>query len=231
MSETVNYCATGCTTVVDGKKLRVFAEDRSQLCRHCEGNLHKWLTKIPDLYALLPTFAIPGSAEKNPDSKATKRAEVAAPVRLEVLDLLDTRLGRKWLGTAAAHDRRGVVGALLVHAERLVEERPLTTELKDRPTVVGLCALLDRHRLWLAEQDWVTFILDDLKQIHRELSDAIGEYRRPPIGHCHIENEEGKCGGPLFANPLGGVRCARCQATWDPEHLRQLGLAQALEAG
>lgn len=225
----ITYCANGCKTTIEGQRIRIQTEAPSNLCRRCENNLHDWLEKIPNLYALLPGFIVPGSVDQNPESKATKRAEAVAPVRLDVIDLLDTRLGRMWQGIAPAHDRRGVVGTLLVQAERLVEERPLTTATLTirNPTVTGLCALLDRNRLWLFEQDWAQYLYDDVKQVHRSCSDAVGEYRRPPVGHCHIETDTGACGGPLFASTYGGVRCARCQATWDADHLRQLGLAQA----
>lgn len=221
----IRYCTNGCKRDSDGDRIPVQTEPPSRICRHCEDNLHDWLTQIPDLYALLPTFATPGTVDKNPESKATKRAEAPAPVRLEVLDLLDTRLGRIWNGLAPAHDRRGVLGTLLTHAENLTDTRPLSKP--PAPNVTAICALLDRHRLWLAEQDWIKYLYDDTKQIHRQLSDATGDYRRPPVGHCHVERPEGRCNGPLFANKSGGVRCAKCGAIWDADHLRQLGLAQA----
>lgn len=220
----INYCQVGCKNGPDRRQ----TEGASKLCQRCEDNLHHWLTKIPELYTLLPGYLTPGSIEKNPDSKATKRAQVGSPVRLEVIDLLDTRLGRKWNGTAAAHDRRGVAGTLQVHVDRLREERNLTSH-HDDTSITRACALLDRHRLWIAEQDWVTYLHDDLKQTHRELSDATGNYRRPPIGRCHLtpEDSDTACAGPLFANTYGGVHCARCSATWDAAELRLLGLAQA----
>lgn len=224
--EAIRYCVTGCKTKTDsGERIRVRTDSKSYLCRRCEDNLHTWLTKIPALYALLPKFAIPGSTEKNPETVATKRAEAPAPVRLEILDLLDTRHGRKWNGTAAAHDRRGVLGTLLVHAERLTDEKPLSTQPK--PNVAAVCELLDRHRLWLAEQDWIQFLYADTQDMHRACADANGEYRRPPVGRCPIDTDNGHCEGPLFANPAGGVHCAKCDATWDATRLRQLGLVFA----
>lgn len=225
--QTVRYCATGC---ISPDQQRKQTEAKSNLCRRCEENLHTWLTKIPELYIGLALYLQPGTVEKNPDSKATKRATLGAPVRLEVLDLLDTRRGRIWNGTAPAHDRRGVAGTLQVHVDRLREERPLTAA-HDDTDISASCRLLDRHRLWIAEQDWVSYLYDDLKQLHRELADANGEYRRPPVGKCHVEGDDGKaCGGPLFANNYGGVHCAKCKAAWDAAHLRQLGLAQAATA-
>jgi len=222
MSE-IRYCVTGCTT----KGNRVTTETKSNLCTHCEDRLHIWLRTIPDHYALLPTFLEHGTTDRNPESKTSKAPDPPAPMRLDIIDLLDTRLGRIWNGTAPAHDRRGVIGTLRAHAERVIDERHLTTPTPE--TVYAACALLDRHRLWIAEQDWIAELYTETKQLNRTLADAVGEYRRPPVGHCHIDTDDngGRCNGNLHANTYGGVRCARCHATWDATHLRQLGLAQA----
>jgi hypothetical protein len=230
MSE-LNYCANGCTTRHGDTHHQVTTEGKSQLCNHCEDRLHTWLTKIPDHYALLPTFLEHGTVDRNPDSKATKAVNAGAPMRLDIVDLLDTRRGRTMNGLAPTTDRRGVIGTLKVHVERLCEERPLTTI--QAISVTTACNLLDRHRLWLAEQDWIADLYDDIRILHRNLSDAIGEYRRPPVGACHLLKDDSNtaCGGGLYANPYGGVRCTRCGATWDAAHLRQLGLAQAQDAG
>lgn len=223
----LTYCANACTTRHGDDWHPVTTEPPSRLCGRCEERLHQWLRQIPDKYALLPTFIEHGATEKNPESKATKSATAPAPMRLDIIDLLDTRLGRRWNGTEPAHDRRGTIGTLRVHVERLIEERPLT-QTWDDTSVSEACALLDRHRLWLAEQTWVDLLYEDLRIIHRELSDAVGEYRRPPVGRCHLtDDEDTPCGGPLFANDYGGVRCARCAATWEADKLRLLGLAQA----
>lgn len=221
----INYCANTCNR--DGAPVETVAP--SQLCTRCEDNLHKWLTKIADTWPMLPTFVEHGTTERNPDTKATKSAVAPAPMRLEIIDLLDTRLGRKWNGTAAAHDRRGIAGVLQAHVEHLMEDRPLTTLKHDHRNIAAACNLLDRHRLWLAEQDWIAYLYEDIRVINVELSNAIGDYRRPAVGSCHVipEGADKPCGGPLFANNVGGVKCARCPSTWDAAHLRQLGLAQA----
>lgn len=225
MTGLLHECLNGCHTNAGP----VYIEGRAKICPHCEKRMKGWLNHISDNYLLLPTFIEHGTADKNPESKITKRAEAAAPMRLEVIDLLDTRLGRKWLGTAPAHDRRGVIGTLRVHVERLIEERPLTATTWADTSVTQACDLLHRHLLWLAEQDWITYLYEDLSTLNRALADAVGDYRRPAVGSCHVvpEGATSPCGGPLFANATGGVHCARCRAEWEPERLRQLGLAQA----
>lgn len=197
----------------------------AKLCRRCEANLTTWLREIPDHYALLPRFVEHGTTDRNPDSKATKASEASAPMRLEIIDLLDDRLGRKWLGLTPTDDRRGVVGSLLAVASEIHDGRNLTGE---KPTtVVNACDYIGRHILWLTEQDWVGDTYDEIRKLHRALSDAVGIYRPRPVGRCHVvpDDTDDPCGGPLMANPYGGVHCPRCQAAWDAGHLRQLGLA------
>lgn len=223
----IRYCLNHCSVMSGEQRIRTQVDAPAVVCRGCEDKIERWLREIPDHYALLPTFALPGSAEKNPDSGTTKAAFVNPPVRLEVIDLLDTRLGRIWSGTAPAHDRRGVIGTLVALVEQLVDERPLTPP--KNVTVTSACALLQRHRLWLCEQDWVVDVYTELKQLHRELSNAVGIFRRPPVGRCHLvpEGAEKECGGPLRPNDYGGVRCSRCGNGWSIDELRILGRAQA----
>jgi hypothetical protein len=148
-------------------------------------------------------------------------------MRLEVVDLLDERLGRKWAGLTPTGDRRGTIGTLQAWTDTIHEGRQFTTARPD--TVVTHCAYLRRHLFWATEQDWISDMSGEIKNLHRALSDAAGIYRRPPVGRCHVIPEDGDkaCGGPLFASDYGGVHCARCAASWDANHLRQLGLAQA----
>lgn len=225
----VIYCANSC---IRGNGDRIQTEPPSQLCPRCEDNLDRWLASIASTWPLLPLFVAHGTADKNPDSKATKRAEAPAPMRLEIIDLLDTRLGRKWYGTAPAHDRRGPAGLIQQHVERLTEERQLTNT--PNPQDVSECArLLRRHRLWLAEQDWAPYLYEDARDMHRALSDAIGDYKPRPVGKCPLvpDDADTPCDGPLLSNRHGGVRCGRCAATWDAEELRILGLTLASEEG
>lgn len=200
-------------------------EAPAQLCQRCEDNLRSWLRDIPHRYALLPTFAEHGTTDRNPDSKATKRAEAPAPMRLEVIDLLDTRLARKWQGTNVTDNRRGVVGELDAIARNIHDGRNLTGPIPNN--VTGLCDYIGRHILWLVEQDWIGDTFNEVKALHRALSDAVGIYRPKPVGRCHVipDDHDQPCGGPLMANRYGGVRCPRCESTWDAENLRILGAA------
>lgn len=223
---TIIYCANGCVRRHGDEHYPATTEAPSLLCGQCEDRLHTWLNKIPDTYALLPTFIEHGAAEKNPDSKTTKTAEAPAPMRLEIIDLLDTRLGRKWNGTAPADDRRGTIGTLRAYVGRLADERPLTTKWADT-SVTEACALLDRHRLWIAEQEWITDLYEDLRVLNRQLSDAIGDYKRPSVGTCPGATDDTPCAGKLYANQTGGVRCTTCHRGWGEDDLAFLGRLQA----
>lgn len=220
----IRYCATGCKTA--GKPRQI--EAPAAICRSCEDNIRKWLASIPTNYALLPTFVEHGTTERNPDQGAVKRIHAPAPMRLEIIDLLDTRRGRKWLGTDVTSDRRGVVGTLLAWATEVIDGRELT--IQPHHTVVSLCDFLCRHIPWVIEQGWASDMHAELKTLDRALKDAIGDYRPRPVGKCHVDTEDNvACGGPLLANNFGGVMCPRCGATWDASKLRVLGLALATQ--
>jgi len=103
----VRYCLNRCTRLTDsGDRIRVQTEPPSQMCNRCEDKLRQWLQDIPDKYALLPLFVEHGTAEPDPDYRRAKRTDAPAPMRLEVVDLLDQRLGRKWLGSLGAEAAR-----------------------------------------------------------------------------------------------------------------------------
>jgi hypothetical protein len=225
MTIAIRYCGTGCKR--HGRPTQI--DPPATICRRCENQLRDWLTAIPDLYALLPTFIHHGTTDRNPDSKATKAANAPAPMRLDIIDLLDTRHARKWLGTDHTDNQRGTLGTVAGWANTIRDERHLKTPAPT--TVAQACDLLATQMLWLIEQPWAHEAHAELKTLHRELSDAIGDYRPRPVGRCHVDNEDGEpCGGPLLANNYGGVHCPRCNSTWDANHLRQLGLAQAQES-
>lgn len=217
------YCATGCTKA--GHKTQITPP--RTICPRCETQIGDWLRKIPDLFALLPRFVQHGTTDRNPDSKSTKAANAPAPMRLEIIDLLDNRRGRKWLGTVTVEGRRGVLGAVVAWANEIRDGRKMATP--EPHTVTEACALIGRHLPWVVDQDWADELHAELKSLHRELSDATGDYRPKPVGRCHVvpDDTDQPCGGPLLANPYGGVHCPRCDATWDANELRILGLAQA----
>jgi len=218
------YCANGCSRPSGDDRIPVTTTAPSHLCTRCEQNLEDWLRAIPGLFRLLPTFVEHGTTARNPESKTTKAAEAPAPMRLDIIDMLDSRRGRKWNGLTPTEDRRGVVGELQAIADAIIDARELVLR-PTAPTVAAVVEFIQRHRTWLQDQEWVDVPYDTVKQLHRQLSDAVGNYRQRPIGKCpQPKDDAGTCSGPLFANPHGGVRCAKCASTWDAHTLRLLGL-------
>lgn len=220
------YCANGCTRTTPEGRTPATTEPPSQLCPRCEHNLQTWVKEIPDRYALLPHFIAHGTVDRNPEAKTGRNVVAPAPMRLEIIDLLDGRHGRQWSGIAPKEDRRGAVGTLHAPAQQIREAKKIAPELN--PTVAGEAAFLSRWLLWLCEQEWVSDAFKEIKKLHNQLGDAIGERRTRPVGTCVVETEDGdetgQCGGPLFPSLTGGVYCARCQDSWDIDELRRLGL-------
>lgn len=228
MADNIIYCLNGCMRNVNGQRISVQTEPPSLLCRRCEDDLRKWLREIPERYALLPHFIDFGVADRNPEAKASKRTDAPAPMRLEVIDHLDDRLALRWNGTVPTDKRRGIVGVLHDHAQRTRDDRNLTP-LNQPPTVSGEAAFLQRHSLWLSEQEWVTEVHYDLKRVNNQLRDAIGDHKPRPVGVCVVTSDKGECGGPLLPSRVGGVWCPRCGDTWDIDELRRLGLLLSSE--
>jgi hypothetical protein len=183
------------------------------------------LTEIPERYALVPDYLLPSAdLDANPESKATKRPTAPIPVRLGALDLLDTRLGRKWLGTEPTSDRRGTLGVLMAIANEIRTDRG--SKARTDSTVIHESDTIRGQLDWLAAQEWVEDSYQELRTLHRELGDAVGVYPTKPVGICYLMPLEDlvECGGPLLPTH-SGVRCLRCGAEWGHEKLRTLGMA------
>ena len=222
MSTTVD-CTNGCTRFnADGNRENVHAW-HGRLCRPCIDKLERWLLQIPERYALVPQYLLPSAdLDANPESKATKRPVAPSPLRVAALDLLDTRLGRKWQGTEPAADRRGALGTLLAIANEIRVGRGSTPRanssvLHEADTIRGQ---LD----WLTQQEWVTESFQEIRILHRELGDATGQYPPKPVGTCYVLIEDGECGGPLMPS-VTGVNCPHCGTRWGQDELRRVGMA------
>lgn len=195
--------------------------ENATICEQHEHQLRTWLRETPERYALLPAFIEHGTTDRNPDAKTARNVDAPAPMRLEVLDLLDDRLGRKWQGIAVTDERRGVVGTLNAWANEVRDAKriaPATT-----PTVSGEAHLLSLHVAWIVQQDWAADLHTEIRDLHRRLGDAIGIHRQRPVGSCPVDDGDGPCGVALYPSQFGGVRC-RSGHGWDIDELRRLGL-------
>lgn len=204
--------------------------------------------------------ADPGTKQtKRPDPPAPMRLEVT-----DMLDTRRTVQYDEAGWPILADNRRGVFGALLAWAAQVRRERNLPRVCLDckheavlhRALVpfVSLCRadcacttwtvrssvyqegrFLVQHLAWIAGQPWVSDLYDEMRLLHQQLSDAVGERREQPIAGgrrdasagCVALISEAICGGPLYRHGTGAettVRCAKCGDTTTVERLQELGL-------
>lgn len=210
---------------------RRLSSDEIMTCSLCVGKLDDALVTILELFALLPVFMLPGSVPVA-DRIKHRQVDAPAPVRLEVVDLMDDRIG-----DLDDIRRRGIVGVLeqwarLVAQERRMSARPV------KPSVATEVGFLRTHLNWVSEQPWVgefaaEIMGTDPRQpgILRQLEQACGETPPRPkiIGRCPAsiirDGEPQACGTALYADPASpSVQCRKCGAMWDEKRLAILGL-------
>lgn len=203
-------CLNGC----ENPRSAPHSTDPAQLlCASCRKRLDKWLRAIPDVFALLPAVVMHGTVPSDPGTKHTRRPDPPAPMRLEVIDLLDRRPGYGALGILHSW-------AELVRDER-GDQRPEVT------TVAGEAATIIVNLAWCAGQQFAGDLYQEIRILARTLDDTVGEYRPKPVGRCPaMLDETSVCGGPLVMDREGtGVHCLRCPNKVAADGgLRELGL-------
>jgi len=245
-------CLNGCHSGQGDARSPVETEGPSLLCAPCAKRLGQWLRALPDLAALLPHVVEHGTVPGNPETARVRNPDPPAPMRLEILDLLDTRA------------ERGILGILHSWAELIRDERHHSRTCREcyhhRPThrtdhkntgctvvgcycrryvpeehlVLGECELIRSNLPWVTEQDWIGDLYAEIKTLHRQLRDAVGEYRTHPVGTCKArpagQAETAVCGGPLFMDKESrAVECAECGNRQEADSgLRELGLKVGL---
>lgn len=110
-----------------------------------------------------------------------------------------------------------------------------------QPDIAGEAQLLDRHKEWIAEQDWIGRFHHDMRVLRAQLQQANGTSAPKPIpGKCPNQLSPGEeCGGPLWpAKPKhtsgekkwtgsapSAIRCGACASRWDgPGAIARLAL-------
>lgn len=242
-------CLNGCVRGSGDARGPVPCQPGQYLCsdgKHsCLTRLDKWLRQIPESYALCLWVRPHGSVAADPGTKATKRPDPPAPMRLEVTDLLDQRDGRGVLGIVHSwaelvrdqrHDTRPCT---CTHARPSHNQHRCTAQgcgcqqyRPVDPTVTRECAYLITHLAHCAGQDWAGDLYDEIRILARTLADTVGEYRPKPVGKCAAlrvvpeTTVQVPCGGALVMDREGaGVHCLRCGSRHEAnEGLRELGL-------
>jgi hypothetical protein len=154
------------------------------LCLSCIEDLNLWLRSIPDLYAELGSVRLPGSVRVSGPSSKSCSTGSAAPVRLEVIDLLD----------------RGEVFKRL---------EPWSFGA----TVREMCDRLRHQLLSIAiwDREDASAFYRQMKGLCRDIGRAVGEPQEAaPVGKCSRPFDEGLCRGQLHRAAAGGVYCRRC---------------------
>ena len=193
----------------------------------CHGH-YRWfehtLLDIQTTTALLPYFLEPGSAPEDTNQTRHRRGiDPAAPVRLEVIALLDKRTQAR-----TPDDLTPVLAVLTAWAQLIRDERQLDKPTKP-DTITSTSDLIHRHLPWLATQDFISDLAHELRQIKTALHSAIGDHAPRPVGTCPvIHPDTGECGGKLYQDRYGrmSVSCTTCGEVWGETELRRLGLMQ-----
>lgn len=202
--------------------------DETITCQTCIDKLDDALADTLTLFALLPAVIEPGSVQLD-DMPHGRQIDAPAPVRLEVLDMLDDRRAWSPAVDAPGDNRRGVVGLLESWATRMRQERRYSIPTGS-PSVASEIGALRNNLAWIVEQDWVETFADEILKLHRDLEAVCGEPKAKPIGHCpEMVKREGSdelapCGAPLFP-PIYGetVTCERCKTSWPKDKWLLLG--------
>ena len=193
----------------------------------CPGHT-RWLRESIDdvvvTFALLPHFYEPGTAIDDGQQVRGKRVDPPAPVRLDVVALLDKR-------TIARHPGDIVpVLAILEAWARLVREERQLQPCRKQSTVTSEAGTLLAHIDWIICQPWVDDLAREIREVKSALHSAIGDHAPRPVGTCPVVHPDtGECGGKLYQDRYGGmsVTCRRCGETWGETELRRLGLMQS----
>jgi hypothetical protein len=192
------------------------------VCRHHHGWLRDSIDDIVCTYALLPHFYEPGTAVDDGHQVKGKRVDPPAPVRLDVVALLDKRTVHRYQGDIVP------VLAILEAWARLVREERRLQACQKRATVTSEAGLLLGHLDWIIAQPFVDELAREIREVKSALHSAIGDHAPRPVGTCHVvhPDEDTECGGRLYQDRYGGmsVTCRKCGETWGETELRRLGL-------
>jgi hypothetical protein len=190
------------------------------ICANHYEKLGSALEDILELYALLFYFYEPGTATDDGRQVHGTRIDPAAPVRLDVVALMDPRT--KKLHPEDPVPVSAIIGswAQLIREERNLDIPTTTTYLSQE------IHLLSRHWAWIVEQPWVDDFANEIRDCQTALKNAIGEHPPRPVGRCPITSDQGTCDGALYQDRYGrlGVTCRKCGEVWGETELQRLGL-------
>jgi len=191
----------------------------------CPGH-HRWLLDtlhdIIETTDLLPHFLEPGTAVDDGHQVKGKRVDPPAPVRLDVIALLDRRTLARHPGDLIPVLAILEAWATLIRDQRKIRNPRITTVTTEASTLIA-------HLEWATTQPWIPDLAAELRDVKSALHSAIGDHAPRPVGTCPVVHPDtGECNGKLYQDRYGGmsVTCRRCGETWGETELRRLGLMQ-----
>jgi len=191
----------------------------------CPGHRRWLLDTLHDIIettAVLPHFLEPGTAVDDGHQVKGKRVDPPAPVRLDVIALLDRRTLARHPGDLIPVLAILEAWATLIRDQRKIRNPRITTVTTEASTLIA-------HLEWATTQPWIPDLAAELRDVKSALHSAIGDHAPRPVGTCPvIHPDTGECGGKLYQDRYGGmsVTCRRCGETWGETELRRLGLMQ-----
>lgn len=191
-------------------------------CDTCLHELGTLLDELDDRLPLLPDMLIPSGV---PSSVRLARDASPAPLRVDVLALLDER------------GDLSVTGVLQPFADTLAGERRLSGQ-------VDPITSLRAHLEWISAADWLEAFAKTLRRIAAEVCRVVGEDAKP-VATCRRDvgsrveiGSDGErvevpveCRGTITATPYSDTAvCRRCGDVWPRDRWEMLGRLQHQEA-
>ena len=190
-----------------------------KICQHHHHKLEQLTTKITDTLTVIKYFYEPGTAQDDGKQIHGKRIDPPAPVRLDILSILDRRTTYKHPGDPIPVARILEDWCAIIREDRNLTQPPAPNITHDINTIT-------QHLEWITQQEWVSDFLNELTTINNALNNAIGDNPPQPVGYCPVITDTQTCNGKLFQNVNNGlsVSCNTCGETWGELELKRLGL-------
>ncbi|GGX63328.1 hypothetical protein [Streptomyces hiroshimensis] len=185
-------------------------EQHRYACRPCEQRITNHLAQLPGLVQDLHSLLLPGRHTGEPTHRNRVSTTPAAPLRLDVLDVITTATATldSWLRDWHEH--------LSWHAPAYRKD-PLTEA----------AAALRTNTPWAVERHpAVAEFATEVAELHRTVTGLLDPAKRARrIGHCPAPGPDGQqsCGAVLRYTPgATTITCPWCRSAWDAIDLAAL---------
>lgn len=217
MTERIIRCVIpGCGTpdAETGARVPRVALTGAYICGYHRHRLTQALREIPDQYAHMAAMDPSSSSEpERYGSPRAKHADPPAPVRLDVLAMLDPRTG--WIGEGPLPVADMLASWCCLVAEECRTEQPTAH-------VTSTTAFLTRHVEWIVEQPWIDDLYHEVNEALAQLRQATGLSGPRKIGTCYLWTDDERCDGDLIQKPDLTTECRRCGEKWETPRERAI---------